>query len=701
MALAATDRRTGYPFTAVVGLDDLRLALVLSAVSPSVGGVLVRGEKGTAKSTMVRALATLLPPVRVVDGCRFSCDPAAPDPLCPDGPHQVGAAASERPARLVELPVGATEDRVLGSLHLERALAHGVTAYEPGLLAAAHRGLLYVDEVNLLGDHLVDVLLDAAAMGRSTVEREGVSASHAARFVLVGTMNPEEGELRPQLLDRFGLTVEVAASRDPAVRVEVVRRRLAYEADPEGFAARWAQDEDALARRVARAQALLPDVVLPDAALRQVAEVCASFGVDGMRADLVTARAALAHAAWNGRRVVETEDVRAAARLALPHRARRDPFDAPGLDEERLEQALDAAAPEDPDKDPQGPDDGPPGPDGGPGGGPDGGPHGGPDTAPNPAPQTAPADGTTADGSTEAQSPADPARRGAPQPSTAEAGEPYRARLLAVPGSGAGVAGRRSRALTSSGRTIGSRRPDVGEHGRPHLLATLTAAAPHQRARGRLGRGLVVTGADLRLPVREGREGNLVLLAVDASGSMAARHRLREVKTAVLSLLLDAYQRRDKVGVVTFRGGGAEVVLPPTSSVEAAAARLRHLQAGGRTPLAEGLLASAEVLRVEALKDPNRRPLLVVVTDGRATAGSDALARSMRAAALLRSRGVAGVVVDCEDRGVGRVSLGLAGRLADALGAEHLELGEVAAATLTSAVRERGVRRPAGQRGVA
>ena len=692
MALAATDRRTGYPFTAVVGLDDLRLALVLSAVSPSVGGVLVRGEKGTAKSTMVRALAALLPPVSVVEGCRFSCDPSAPDPLCPDGPHHASPPAAVRPARLVELPVGATEDRVLGSLHLERALAHGVTAYEPGLLAAAHRGLLYVDEVNLLGDHLVDVLLDAAAMGRSTVEREGVSASHAARFVLVGTMNPEEGELRPQLLDRFGLTVEVAASRDPGVRVEVVRRRLAYEADPAGFAARWAQDEDELSRRIARAQALLPDVVLPDGALRQVAEVCASFGVDGMRADLVTARAALAHAAWNGRRVVETEDVRAAARLALPHRARRDPFDAPGLDEDRLQQALDAAAPDDPDDDPQPPE-------GGPDGASDGGPDAGADGTRDHEPDASP-DLLSPDGAQQA-----PATAGsgatAPQPSTAEAGDPYRARLLAVPGSGAGVAGRRSRALTSTGRTIGSRRPDVGERGRPHLLATLTAAAPHQHARGRRGTGLVVTGADLRLPVREGREGNLVLLAVDASGSMAARRRLREVKTAVLSLLLDAYQRRDKVGVVTFRGRGAEVVLPPTSSVEAAAARLRHLEAGGRTPLAEGLLASAEVLRVEALKDPTRRPLLVVVTDGRATAGPDALVRAMRAAALLRGRGVAGVVVDCEDRGVGRVSLGLAGRLADALGAEHLELGDVAAATLTSAVRERGVRRPGTQRGVA
>ncbi|MGZ6825744.1 MAG: ATP-binding protein, partial [Mycobacteriales bacterium] len=227
-----------YPFSAVVGLDDLRLALVVNAVSPAVGGVLVRGEKGTAKSTVVRALAALLPPVEVFEGCRFSCGPGD---TCPDE-H---GAATERPARLVELPVGASEDRLVGSLDLERALTTGVSAYEPGLLAAAHRGVLYVDEVNLLHDHLVDLLLDAAALGTSYVEREGVSVRHAARFLLVGTMNPEEGELRPQLLDRFGLTVEVAATRDPVERAEVVRRRLAYEADPEGFAAAWAAQDAA------------------------------------------------------------------------------------------------------------------------------------------------------------------------------------------------------------------------------------------------------------------------------------------------------------------------------------------------------------------------------------------------------------------------------------------------------------------------
>ena len=362
-------RGAGFPFSAVVGMDELRLALVLNAVSPAIGGVLVRGEKGTAKSTMVRALAAVLPDVDVVAGCRFSCDPADPDPDCPDGPHEAGSpgapGARTRPARLVELPVGASEDRLLGALDIERALTEGVKAYEPGLLAAAHRGVLYVDEVNLLHDHLVDLLLDAAALGISYVERDGVSVRHAARFLLVGTMNPEEGELRPQLLDRFGLTVEAAAPRDPGPRAEVVRRRLDYDADPDGFRARWQVAETALAGRIEAARRALPRVVLPDAALRQVASVCASFGVDGLRADLVIARAALAHAAWQGRLEVDAEDIRAAARLALPHRRRRQPFDAPQLDEQQLDEALAAGASDDDDP---GPGDGGAGGGDGPGG---------------------------------------------------------------------------------------------------------------------------------------------------------------------------------------------------------------------------------------------------------------------------------------------------------------------------------------------
>ena len=366
-----------YPFSAVVGLADLRLALLLTAVSPAIGGVLVRGEKGTAKSTVVRALAALLPEVDVVPGCRFACDPADPDPDCPDGPHEPGAAARRRRATLVELPVGATEDRVVGTLDLQRALADGVKAYEPGLLAAAHRGVLYVDEVNLLPDHLVDLLLDAAAMGRAHVERDGVSVKHAARFLLVGTMNPEEGEPRPQLVDRFGLVVAVTAPREAAPRAEVVRRRLAYETDPVAFAARWVDEDAALADRIAVARRRLPRCGCRTPSWTGSRRICLAYGVDGMRADIVVARTAVALAAWHDRDVVTADDVRDAARLALPHRRRRDPLDPPGADQERLEDLLrEHGGDADPEPDPPvEPDDDP---DGGPSNGPDGGPPDGP-----------------------------------------------------------------------------------------------------------------------------------------------------------------------------------------------------------------------------------------------------------------------------------------------------------------------------------
>ncbi|MFF5855432.1 putative cobaltochelatase [Streptomyces sp. NPDC012751] len=655
---------TPFPFTAVVGQDDLRLALLLNAVSPAVGGVLVRGEKGTAKSTAVRALSALLPAVAVVPGCRFSCDPAAPDPACPDGPHEPGPGTG-RPARMVELPVGASEDRLVGALDIERALAEGVKAFEPGLLADAHRGILYVDEVNLLHDHLVDLLLDAAAMGASHVEREGVSVRHAARFLLVGTMNPEEGELRPQLLDRFGLTVEVAASREPDQRVEVVRRRLAYDDDPAAFAARWAGEEAAVRQRIAAARELLPRVRLGDGALRQIAATCAAFEVDGMRADIVMARTATALAAWAGRTDVLAEDVRQAALLALPHRRRRNPFDAPGLDEEKLDETLEQSAGDDG----EGDDD--PGP-GGPGGGggqprPDAGPSGDGGSAARP----------------EAGEGGEPQPSGAGEQSAVRAAEPFRTKVLSVPGIGEGAAGRRSRARTEHGRTTGDRRPR-GALTKLHLAATVRAAAPHQRARGRSGPGLVVRRDDLRQAAREGREGNLVLFVVDASGSMAARQRMGAVKGAVLSLLLDAYQRRDKVGLVTFRGSGAEVALPPTSSVDAAAARLQSLPTGGRTPLAAGLLKAHEVLRVERLRDPARRALVVVVTDGRATGGPEPVALAGRAARLFAAGGVASVVVDCES---GPVRLKLAGRLADELAGTAVTLDELRADSIAGLVK--------------
>ncbi|KXO97890.1 magnesium chelatase [Tsukamurella pseudospumae] len=602
-----------YPFSAVVGHDELRLALTLCAIAPAVGGVLVRGEKGTAKSTAARALAPLLP-------------------TRPDG----------APARLVELPIGATEDRVVGSLDLHRALGEGAVDFTPGLLADADGGILYVDEVNLLSDHLVDVLLDAAAMGRVTVERDGISRAYPARFVLVGTMNPEEGELRPQLLDRFGLAVDVHASREVDVRVEVMRRRLAFESDPAAFAAEYADVDADLARRIADARDRLPGVALPDAELRRIAAVCAAFDVDGMRADLVIARAALAHAAWRGAAEVTEDDVRVAAELALPHRKRRDPFDEPGLDDTELDRAFDdARADDEPDPEPD------PDPDG-PGGG----------DAPEPPPS-----GPDSAGSQEQQP--DPAG-GTPLPTARH----RTVAKLTVPGTGTGGAtGRRSKTRSDRGSVV--RAAPAGTGSGLHLAATLRAAAPEQAARGRAAGPLRLAPSDLRSPVREATEGNLVVFVVDLSGSMAARERLALVGEAAVSLLRDAYQRRDKVAVIGFRGAEATLLVPPTRSVDVAVARLSRARTGGRTPLAEGLIEARKLLRREDLRPDARRPLVVLLTDGRATAGHDPLPRALAAAAGLHADARAAVVVDCE---TSMVRLGLAAKVAAALGATMLPL---------------------------
>ncbi|OBJ57151.1 magnesium chelatase subunit D family protein [Mycobacterium colombiense] len=608
-----------YPFSAIVGHDQLRLALLLCAVRPEIGGALIRGEKGTAKSTAVRGLAALL------------------------------SEATGSDAGLVEMPLGATEDRVIGSLDLQRVLRDGEHAFSPGLLARAHGGVLYVDEVNLLHDHLVDVLLDAAAMGRVHIERDGISHSHEARFVLIGTMNPEEGELRPQLLDRFGLTVDVHASRDVDVRVQVIRQRMAYEADPDGFAERYADADAELARRIATARALVDDVVLPDNELRRIAALCAAFDVDGMRADLVVARTAVAHAAWRGARTVEEEDIRVAAELALPHRRRRDPFDDPGIDRDQLDEAL-AQAGSDPDPDPD--------------------PPGGGESAQTE--QDAPQQN-----SSENATPQPPKTRPSAPPA-----KTFRTRALRVPGVGEGAPGRRSRARNASGSVIAAADADDAScagHGL-HLFATLLAAAE------RAGAGpLRPQPEDVRRAVREGRESNLVIFVVDASGSMAARDRMSAVSGAALSLLRDAYQRRDKVAVITFRQQEARLLLPPTSSAHIAGRRLARFDTGGQTPLAEGLLAARELIVREKARDRARRSLVVVLTDGRATAGPDPLGRTRTAAARLVAEGAAAVVVDCE---TSFVRLGLAEQLARHLGAPAIRLEQLHADSLTRAVHD-------------
>ncbi|MGQ0672643.1 MAG: magnesium chelatase ATPase subunit I [Hyphomicrobium sp.] len=322
-----------FPFAAIVGQDEMKLALLIAAVDPTVGGVLVFGDRGTGKSTAVRALADLLPPMPVVAECRFNCDPAPHARKC----SQCAAAetASSRttslvPVPVVDMPLGATEDRVVGALDLERALVRGEKAFEPGLLARANRGFLYIDEVNLLEDHLVDVLLDVAASGENVVEREGLSVRHPARFVLVGSGNPEEGELRPQLLDRFGLAVEVKTPTDMKTRIEVVRRRDAFERDPESFAVRWQADQDRIQQQITSARDRVAEIEATDAALERATRLCLELGTDGLRGELTLVRAARALAALEGCDVIEDAHLRHVAPMALRHRLRRNPLDDAG-----------------------------------------------------------------------------------------------------------------------------------------------------------------------------------------------------------------------------------------------------------------------------------------------------------------------------------------------------------------------------------
>lgn len=339
------ERQAVYPFTAIVGQEDMKLALILNVINPSLGGVLIKGEKGTAKSTAVRAIAELLPPMDCVKGCRFHCNPHVNSVMCDEcsqkllSEHAISTESIKM--KVIELPVNATEDRVVGTLDIEHAIKFGEKKFEAGILAEANRNILYVDEINLLDDHVVDVLLDAAAMGINTVEREGVSYSHPSKFVLVGTMNPEEGDIRPQLLDRFGLSVNVTGEHEPEKRVEVIKRRLAYENDCHAFTMVYAEKQKELAEKIVYARELLHQCKISDELLALVAELSVELGVDGHRADITVIKTALTLAAFNGEENVNIKHIKQAARLVLPHRMRRRPFEEGELDWNKVEAFMD------------------------------------------------------------------------------------------------------------------------------------------------------------------------------------------------------------------------------------------------------------------------------------------------------------------------------------------------------------------------
>lgn len=725
-------RREILPFTAIVGQERMKKALVLNAVNPRIGGVLIRGEKGTAKSTAVRALAELLPEIEVVKGCRFNCNPHDEAEMCDlcyakrtnerankdgeegeEGEEREGEEKGEEEGEggegreegegregkqevarrrmwVVDLPLGATEDRVVGSINVEKAIKEGIKALEPGILAAANRGILYIDEVNLLDDHVADVILDSAAMSINVVEREGVSVSHPAKFILVGTMNPEEGELRPQLLDRFGLQASVESIDDAEKRVEIVKQVEGFERDPAEFRERFEARQRALREKIVQAKQILKAVQISDDLLKLTAETCVKLGVRTHRAEIVISRTARTAAALDGRKEVTLEDIKEAMQLALPHRMRRKPFEPPTLETERLDELLDEKKKQ-PEKETQekeqeqeqehqhqqekkereeegekkgGREE-----------------KGGEEEKKNEQKQEPQETQETQKESVfEIGDPID--TRAVRQRQRARRDRKYRRK----------ISGRRipSLSLRNSGKYVRHGLPR-GELKDVALDATIRTAAPYQKERrlesdsGVADLAVVVKTEDFREKVRVGKISTATLFVVDASGSMGANRRMESAKGAVLSLLLDSYQQRDKVGLVAFKGSQADVLLPLCSSTDLAVERLKELPTGGRTPLSAGLEKGLNLLTVERLKDEETIPILLLISDGRANVSlggkkeREIKTELLALAEQARANGVHLIAIDTEEvsKSFVRMQLGYCREIASRSGGLYYPLSDL------------------------
>jgi magnesium chelatase subunit D len=714
---------TLFPFSAIVGQDLLKKGLLVNAVDPSIGGVLIRGEKGTGKTTAVRAFAAVLPPKEAAASCRFGC--LRGQPLCVECREREEAgeppAYALRPVDVVDLPLNASEDRVVGSLDLEAALREGRKRFEMGVLGKANGNVLYIDEVNLLDDHVVDVLLDVAVSGVNVVMREGVTFVHPSRFILVGTMNPEEGELRPQLLDRFGLCVEVTGEKDLKLRKAIVDRVLLFEGSDPNFRKEWEDKDARFLRRVEAARARLPAVDIPERIVKTVSEAVAALGIAGHRGDLAIIKTARALAAWRNEDGLTASDLRNAIRLSLPHRIPRS-----GVDDRiarHVERLLSWAFPGEmqPEE-----DRGPvvPLPDT---------PHGmkrgavifraptySTDELERQAIDQAMASRQRRE-SREAARKSIPGTCGDPDCDVCQGfveenvftpSAPYEVRKISVPKGRkpSSAAGKRSRARTTGlrGRYV---RSGPWRKGRDVAMdATLFAAAVSGHVDKTTGR-VHVGMDDLRGKRRERKVGNLILVVLDVSASMETQRRMIATKGAVLSLLRDAYVKRDRVGLIAFRDTLAEVVVPPTGSAALAALQLTWLASGGTTPLSIGMFAAVKTLEIEKVREPDRRPLLVLITDGRANVayfGGEPFLEAIKIGKMIRKMGVTSLVIDTDRMMTGPSALhgamettqktartrgifsgGPAKSVADAMGAKYLSLAEMSQSAILAAIRSR------------
>lgn len=625
-----------YPFTAVVGQENVKKALLFNLVNPRIGGVLLCGERGTAKSTIVRALGSL--------GGR----------------------------RVVDLPLNATEDMLVGTVDFEATIRDGERRFSGGVLQRAHGNILYVDEINLLPDSLAAAVVCAAASGENLVEREGISYRHDCDFILIGTMNPEEGGLHPQLLDKFGLYVEVGGESDLEKRAEVVRRRLAYECDPAAFCASYAEKTERLAKKLRKAAETLPEVQIDENIRRIAAKYAQSALCEGNRCELLLIETAAAAAALDGRKYIAVADIKEAAAFVLPHRRRETPPPAPS--DGREEQDGDAENGREKRKDGSGDAEKQ-------------------EEARPPEAESSPGGGDGADAEYSPEPPEDNSTS-APEERLVEGEELYR--IVPLP---SGMRDRMARKGTghrkktdssaNKGRYAGFSM--TKEKGRRDIAfdATLRAAAPFQKGREKNGCAVVINDPDLRYKKRENHVGATIVFVVDASGSMGAAKRMKATKEAVLSMLMDSYQKRDRIGLVAFRGKKAEVLLSITSSVDLAQRELQRLPTGGRTPLADGLYSAWQLLRARRRKDPEMLPMVVLVTDGRANSAlwsDDPVEDALKTAGLIANEKIPSVVVDTEND---FISFHLARRVAAAMKATYFKVGELRSAQLRGIVSYR------------
>jgi magnesium chelatase subunit D len=656
----------------------MKEALIINAVNPSIGGVLIKGERGTGKSTAARALADLLPEIEVVADCPFSCPPDDINKMCKKCAERSlssgGLPVQKRKVRLVELPLNTSEDRLVGTLDIEKAIKHGEKSFEPGILARANRSILYIDEVNLLDDHIVDLLLDAAAMGVNSVEREGVSFCHPSHFIMIGTMNPEEGELRPQLEDRFGLCVEVTGEKDSRARAEVIRRMRRFTEHPLLLRSEFQEEEEQLKARIQQARQLLGMVELPEEMLELITFIAVEFGVSGHRADITMMNASVSMAALEGSEVVEVPHVRRAAELSLPHRLRKGPFDEGLKDIGRLDHIIEkklaskrVQIPAPPQLEKKG-------------------------AREIPIPKTA----SEAEREERDKEPT-PVRSEA----TCKREETAAADLPKLefphPRGTRNEEGRRTPSLTESrnGKYVGFRIPNLDRADELKDIAfdaTIRAAA--SRARG--SDGLQIGMEDLRSKVRKRKVGNLIIFVVDASASMGAQARMEATKEAILALLKDAYQKRDRVGMITFKDDRAILALQPTSSVQLASMFLKELTTGGATPLSHGLALCLQVARRERKRDPEILPIMVLITDGHGNVvmrSGDPLHESLSLAQSIKAEGIRSLVIDTYRNGRTNASeRGIinypARRIAEALGGDYFRLGSPQSEKILRCVEE-------------